>query len=112
MGDLLPGCSGRYHRQRASGDDEQRSDEEPAAERTDPDYTAGKAAIDAKDWSTAIRLLSKHYERALLLNPRHRGAHEYTSARPICSRTTCPAPRSTSPSSRSSASSRARSTTT
>jgi len=73
----------------------------------DPDYAAGKAAIAAKDWSTAIRLLSSaalrdtrnadienhlgyayrqsgqlqlaftHYERALQLNPRHRGAHEY-----------------------------------
>ena len=73
----------------------------------DPDYAAGKAAIAAKDWSTAIRLLSSatlrdtrnadienylgyayrqsgqlqtafmHYERALQINPRHRGAHEY-----------------------------------
>src|SRR5213593_257366 len=83
------------------------SDDEPVAERTDPDYAAGKAALDAKDWGTAIRLLSsaalrdtrnadlqnylgyahrnagrlelafKHYQRALQLNPRHRGAHEY-----------------------------------
>jgi Flp pilus assembly protein TadD len=73
----------------------------------DPDYAAGKAAIAAKDWSGAIRLLSSaalrdtrnadienylgyayrqsgqlplaftHYQRALQLNPRHRGAHEY-----------------------------------
>ena len=73
----------------------------------DPDYAAGKAAIAAKDWSVAIRSLSSaalrdtrnadienylgyayrqsgqlpvaftHYERALQLNPRHRGAHEY-----------------------------------
>jgi len=73
----------------------------------DPEYAAGKAAIAAKDWSTAIRLLSSatlrdtrnadienylgyayrqsgqlqtafmHYERALQINPRHRGAHEY-----------------------------------
>jgi Flp pilus assembly protein TadD len=73
----------------------------------DPDYAAGKAAIAAKDWSAAIRSLSSaalrdtrnadienylgyayrqsgqlpvaftHYERALQLNPRHRGAHEY-----------------------------------
>jgi Flp pilus assembly protein TadD len=83
------------------------TDDEPAAERTDPDYAAGKAALDARDWETAIRLLSSaalrdtrnadiqnylgyahrkagrlqpaftHYERALQLNPRHRGAHEY-----------------------------------
>jgi Flp pilus assembly protein TadD len=74
---------------------------------SDPDYTRGVAAIEAKDWKTAIRLLSsaalrdtrnveiqnylgfayrntaelslafKHYSRALQLNPRHRGAHEY-----------------------------------
>lgn len=74
---------------------------------SDPDYTRGVAAVEAKDWSTAIRLLSsaalrdtrnveiqnylgyayrnagelplafKHYSRALQLNPRHRGAHEY-----------------------------------
>jgi Flp pilus assembly protein TadD len=73
----------------------------------DPDYAAGKAAIAAKDWNAAIRSLSSaalrdtrnadienylgyayrqsgqlpvaftHYERALQLNPRHRGAHEY-----------------------------------
>src|SRR2546425_4447425 len=83
------------------------SDDEPPAERTDPDYAAGKAALDAKDWGSAMRLLSsaavrdtrnadlqnylgyayrnarrlelavKHYQRALQLNPRHRGAHEY-----------------------------------
>ena len=83
------------------------SDDEPAAGGIDPDYAAGKAALDAGDWGTAIRLLSsaalrdtrnadlqnylgyayrnagrlelafKHYQRALQLNPRHRGAHEY-----------------------------------
>jgi len=83
------------------------SDEEAAAERIDPDYATGKVALDAKDWGAAIRLLSsaalrdtrnadiqnylgyayrnaghlelafKHYQRALQLNPRHRGAHEY-----------------------------------
>ena len=82
-------------------------DDEPAAARLDPDYAAGKAAIDAKDWNAAIRLLASaalrdtrnadiqnylgyayrnagrldsaftHYRRALELNPRHRGAHEY-----------------------------------
>jgi Flp pilus assembly protein TadD len=74
---------------------------------SDPDYTRGVAALEAKDWQTAIRMLSsaalrdtrnpeihnylgyayrnagelpsafKHYSRALQLNPRHRGAHEY-----------------------------------
>ena len=73
----------------------------------DPDYARGLRAIEAKDWAAAIRLLSsaalrdtrnadlqnliaysyrnsgdlaaafKHYNRALQLNPRHRGAHEY-----------------------------------
>ena len=82
-------------------------DEAPAAEQMDPDYAAGKAAVAAKDWPAAIRALSsaalrdprnadiqnylgyayrqsgqlelafKHYARALQLNPRHRGAHEY-----------------------------------
>ena len=83
------------------------TDEDPAAARLDPDYAAGKEAIKAKDWSAAIKSLSsaalrdtrnadiqnylgysyrnagqmelgfRHYERALQLNPRHRGAHEY-----------------------------------
>ena len=83
------------------------TDEEPESARIDPDYAAGKKAIEAKDWTTAIRTLSsaalrdtrnadiqnylgfayrnagqmtqafEHYERALNLNPRHRGAHEY-----------------------------------
>ena len=83
----------------APGDEEELS--------SDPDYTRGVAAVEAKDWKTAIRLLSsaalrdtrnpeihnylgyayrnagelplafKHYTRALQLNPRHRGAHEY-----------------------------------
>ena len=82
--------------------------EEDADEaRLDPDYANGRRAIEAKDWNTAIRLLSsaslrdarnaeiqnylgyayrnsgelsaafKHYARALQINPRHRGAHEY-----------------------------------
>ncbi|HEY8249489.1 MAG TPA: tetratricopeptide repeat protein [Burkholderiales bacterium] len=80
---------------------------EPEEGGSDPEYTQGVAAIEAKDWKTAIRLLSsaalrdtrnaeiqnylgyayrnagelplafKHYSRALQLNPRHRGAHEY-----------------------------------
>jgi Flp pilus assembly protein TadD len=76
-------------------------------ESLDPDYAKGKAAIAAKDWNAAITSLSsaalrdtrnadiqndlgyayrntgrldlafRHYARALELNPRHRGAHEY-----------------------------------
>jgi len=83
------------------------TDDDPAAAQLDPDYAAGKVAIEAKDWTTAVKRLSsaalrdtrnadiqnylgyayrqlgqmdlafKHYERALQLNPRHRGAHEY-----------------------------------
>jgi len=82
-------------------------DEELNEMRLDPDYAAGRRAIEAKDWQNAIRLLSsaalrdtrnaeiqnylgyayrntgelsaafKHYSRALQINPRHRGAHEY-----------------------------------
>jgi Flp pilus assembly protein TadD len=82
-------------------------DEDPAASALDPDYAAGKRAIEAKNWTVAIKSLSsaalrdtknadiqnylgyayrnagnldlafKHYARALTLNPRHRGAHEY-----------------------------------
>jgi Flp pilus assembly protein TadD len=81
--------------------------EESATAQLDPDYAAGKAAIEAKDWRAAIQALAsaalrdtrnadiqnylgyayrhtgqldlafKHYQRALQLNPRHRGAHEY-----------------------------------
>ena len=83
------------------------TDDDPTAVQLDPDYAAGKQAIEAKDWDSAIKRLSsaalrdtrnadiqnylgyahrnsgrmalafKHYERALQLNPRHRGAHEY-----------------------------------
>ena len=83
------------------------TDEAPAGARLDPDYAAGRAAIEAKNWDAAIKSLSsaalrdtrnadiqnylgysyrhagrlelafKHYQRALQLNPRHRGAHEY-----------------------------------
>jgi Flp pilus assembly protein TadD len=82
-------------------------DEDADEARLDPDYAGGRRAIEAKDWKSAIRLLSsaalrdtrnaeiqnylgyayrnegelsaafKHYGRALQLNPRHRGAHEY-----------------------------------
>jgi Flp pilus assembly protein TadD len=82
------------------------SDTDPQA-AADPDYAAGKKAIDAKDWNGAIKFFSsaalrapdnadiqnylgyahrnagkldtafRHYQRALKLDPRHRGAHEY-----------------------------------
>ena len=83
------------------------ADEAPAGARLDADFAAGKAAIEAKAWHAAITALSSaalrdtrnadiqnylgyayrqtgqlelafnHYQRALALNPRHRGAHEY-----------------------------------
>jgi len=83
------------------------TDDDPEAAKLDPDYAAGKKAIEAKDWGAAVKWLSsaalrdtrnadiqnylgyayrnagqmelafKHYGRALQLNPRHRGAHEY-----------------------------------
>jgi tetratricopeptide (TPR) repeat protein len=83
------------------------TDEAPAGAQLDPEYAAGRAAIEAKNWEAAIKSLSsaalrdtrnadiqnylgyahrhtgqlelafKHYQRALQLNPRHRGAHEY-----------------------------------
>jgi len=79
----------------------------PQATAQDADYLAGKNALDAKNWTLAIKSFSsaaqrnpqnadiqnylgyayrksgkldlafKHYKRALDLNPRHRGAHEY-----------------------------------
>jgi Flp pilus assembly protein TadD len=83
------------------------AEEKPGASDLDPDYAAGKKAIEAKDWTAAIKALSSaalrdtrnadiqnylgyayrnsgnlplaflHYEKALQLSPRHRGAHEY-----------------------------------
>ncbi|MES2072556.1 MAG: tetratricopeptide repeat protein [Pseudomonadota bacterium] len=83
------------------------TEENPLAAQLDPDYAAGKLAIEAGQWSAAIKRLSsaalrdtrnadiqnylgyahrqlgemdaafRHYELALKLNPRHRGAHEY-----------------------------------
>ena len=82
-------------------------DDDPQAAAADPDYAAGRKAIEAKDWNGAIKFFStaalrapdnadlqnylgfayrkagkldpafKHYRRSLELNPRHRGAHEY-----------------------------------
>ena len=79
--------------------------EDPAVR--DPDYAAGKAAIEKKNWPEAVKrfhqtalrepqnadvqnflgyayrnlkqfdLALKHYKQAISLNPYHRGAHEY-----------------------------------
>ena len=79
----------------------------PEAAERDPDYAAGKKAIAEKNWAEAIVRLTqaekrepdnpdlqnwlgyanrnlkrydlafKHYNRAIELDPRHRGAHEY-----------------------------------
>jgi tetratricopeptide (TPR) repeat protein len=83
------------------------TEEQPSAAALDPDYAAGTKAVEARDWNAAIKYFSsaalrapdnadiqnylgyahrktgkldsafKHYQRALELNPRHRGAHEY-----------------------------------
>jgi Flp pilus assembly protein TadD len=82
-------------------------EDNPSASANDDDYAAGKAAIEKKNWPEAIQRLQKaalrdpdsadlnnylgyshrnlkqldlslkYYYRALALNPRHRGAHEY-----------------------------------
>jgi Flp pilus assembly protein TadD len=79
-------------------------DDAPA---TSPEHDAGKKAIEAKNWDGALKALTaaekkdpasadvqnllgyayrnsgkldlafRHYERALQINPRHLGAHEY-----------------------------------
>jgi tetratricopeptide (TPR) repeat protein len=79
----------------------------PEVSAADPDYVSGSKALEAKNWTSAIKSFSsaearnprnadiqnylgyayrksgkldlafKHYDRALMLNPRHRGAHEY-----------------------------------
>ena len=79
----------------------------PEAAALDPDYAAGKQALDRKDWADAARRFKQaalrdpdnadlqtylgysyrhlgqldtafaYSRRALELNPRHRGAHEY-----------------------------------
>jgi tetratricopeptide (TPR) repeat protein len=83
------------------------SDPAPAAKPADPNFTEGKKAIDAKDWARAIPLFQQvvakdeknadafnwlgyawrnqgnyeqsfaSYGKALAIDPRHRGAHEY-----------------------------------
>jgi len=80
---------------------------DPDLAKRDQDYAAGKRAADSKDWAEAVKLYQraekrhpdqadlqnslgyayrnlqqyelafKHYRRALELDPRHRGAHEY-----------------------------------
>lgn len=80
---------------------------DPDLAKRDADYAAGRKAIDAKNWSEAVaklkvaerrnpdsadlqnflgfsyRNLKKydlafaHYEKALAIDPRHKGAHEY-----------------------------------
>ena len=83
------------------------SETRPDAVASDPDYAAGKLALERKDWREAATRFGRaalrdpenadlqnylgfahrnlgqlasafeHYRRALELNPRHRGAHEY-----------------------------------
>ena len=83
------------------------AEDDPQASQRDPDYAAGKRAMENKNWpqaassfqQAALRdpanadlqnylgfvhrklerfdLAFKHYKRALELSPRHRGAHEY-----------------------------------
>jgi Flp pilus assembly protein TadD len=82
-------------------------EDNPSAAARDPDYAAGKAAMDKKNWNEAVKrfhqaalrdpdsadlhnylgysyrnlkqmdLAFKYYKRSIELNPRHRGAHEY-----------------------------------
>ena len=82
-------------------------EDNPSAAASDPDYAAGKAAMDQKNWPEAVKrfhqaalrdpesadlhnylgfsyrnlkqmdLAFKFYKRSIQLNPRHRGAHEY-----------------------------------
>lgn len=83
------------------------SNEPPARAPVDPNFTEGRKAIDAKDWARAIPLFQQvvakddknadafnwlgfafrnqgnyeqsfaSYTKALAIDPRHRGAHEY-----------------------------------
>lgn len=82
-------------------------EDNPGAAANDPDYAAGKTAMANKNWPEAVKrflqatlrdpdsadlhnyigysyrnlkqmdLSLKYYKRAIELNPRHRGAHEY-----------------------------------
>lgn len=82
-------------------------EDNPGAAANDPDYAAGKAAMEKKNWKEALKrfhqaalrapdsadlhnylgftyrnlkqmdLAFKYYKRSIELNPRHRGAHEY-----------------------------------
>jgi Flp pilus assembly protein TadD len=82
-------------------------DADPDLAKQDEDFAAGKRAVEKKDWSRAVRLFQRaevrnpdnadlqnilgysyrnlrqydlaftHYKRAIELDPRHRGAHEY-----------------------------------
>jgi len=82
-------------------------DTDPDLAKRDADYAEGRRAADGGDWATAIRLYEraekrnpdhadlqnnlgyayrnlkqydlafKHYKRAIEIDPRHRGAHEY-----------------------------------
>lgn len=82
-------------------------EDDPDLATRDDDYAAGKRAVEKKDWAEAARLFEraavrnpdhadlqnilgfsyrnlkqfdlafKHYRRAIELDPRHRGAHEY-----------------------------------
>ncbi|MCM2276376.1 MAG: tetratricopeptide repeat protein [Candidatus Didemnitutus sp.] len=80
---------------------------DPDLAKRDADYAAGRKAVEAKNWSEAVARLRKaevrnpdsadlhnflgysyrnlkqfdpafrHYKRAIEIDPRHRGAHEY-----------------------------------
>jgi len=82
-------------------------EDNPDAALRDPDYAAGKAAVEKKNWAEAVKrfqlalqrapdsadlhnylgfsyrnlkqmdLAFTHYRRSIAINPRHRGAHEY-----------------------------------
>jgi Flp pilus assembly protein TadD len=82
-------------------------DTDPDLAKRDQDYAAGKRAAESKDWAQAVQLYQRaekrnpdhadlqnnlgfayrnlkqydlafeHYKRAIELDPRHRGAHEY-----------------------------------
>ena len=83
------------------------TESKPAANKEDADFVAGKKAIERKDWKSAVDALSRaltrkpesadihnylgyayrhlddltlsftHYNEALRIDPKHRGAHEY-----------------------------------